>query len=111
MTFTEEQLEQLYDAEIHFDNACHKGCIRNVPAWLTEKVVNIYFQATGKKLNFKKGCSACVMNIMKTVGYIYFDDKAELKSKVEPVVEEILQEPIVEEMQEQPKPKKSRKKK
>lgn len=84
MTFTKEQLKNLYPAEIHFDSVVNRSTIRNAPSWLTEQVINIYYEATGKKLNYQKVCSVCTFNIYKTVGKIYFEDLEQLKSEVEP---------------------------
>ena len=95
MTFNKEQLNALYPAEVHFLSSQH-DVIRSAPSWLTEQVIEIYQSATGRKMNYSRGCSACVLNIYKTIGKLYLADKAEQEQKSTVNIET--------------KPKKSRKK-
>lgn len=90
MTFTEKQLKELWDAEIHFDNVVNRSCIRNAPEWLTKKIISIYEDATGETVKYKMNCPSCVMNIYRMIGKIYFADLKELnelKSSIEPLSE------------------------
>lgn len=78
--FTKEQMDVLYEAEIHFESVRH-GYIKSVPRWLTDQVADIYEQATGSKVNRNWSCSQCVANLYMMVGKIYFKDKEEYKNK------------------------------
>lgn len=75
MTFTQEQIQALSEAELHFDSVCHHDYIRNAPRWLTQKIVEIYDNTVGVKTNLNLSCSACVMRIYKTIGKKYYADK------------------------------------
>lgn len=73
-TFTKEQLELLYPAEIHFSNA-KEGILRNCSRSMVERVRVIYESTTGEKVRQKWSCGSCTLKFMKRVGEIYFHDK------------------------------------
>lgn len=73
--FTQQQLEQLYKAEIHFESAVHSSTIRSAPRWLTEEVTAIYEKATGKRLAHNFSCPSCVLNNYRTIGKLYYESK------------------------------------
>lgn len=74
-TFTREQLQDLWEAEVHFDSVIHTDSIKNAPKWLTERVVNIFEKATKQHLNIDYYCPVCVMRVYRIVAPIYFKDK------------------------------------
>ena len=73
--FTEEQLTELYPAEIHFESALKKSKLVGVPTWLTKQIVTIYEKATGKHISHNFSCIVCQMSTYKKIGDIYFKDK------------------------------------
>jgi len=99
MVFSKEQLDKLYDAEIHFKTATTQGYLKNCPRWLVDKVADVYEEATGSKVNRNWGCSVCVLNFMILVGKMYFKDKKELENSI--VADE--SEPTPREATEKPK--------
>lgn len=80
MTFTKDQLQSLYEAEIHFKTAL-QGYIKYVPKPLTLNVLHIYEEATGLKYNLNSSCSSCVLRLYQIVGKIYYADLPELEAK------------------------------
>lgn len=74
-TFTKEQIDYLWEAEVQFERVMKTNSIVNAPRWLTERVVETFEAATGKTLNKNYSCGTCVMNIYRIVGPIYFKDK------------------------------------
>lgn len=91
MIYTKEQMQQLYRAQIHFESVLKYSNIRNAPRYLTELIVGIYEEATGKTLNKNYSCASCVMNIYKIIGKTYFaqlkeqEEVARLKEQIEVV--------------------------
>lgn len=95
ITFTKEQLELLYPAEVHFQNAIETNSIRNCSRQLIETVRKIYESATDSKTHVNTSCSVCRLKFLKLVGNIYFNDKKyfeEIEEKVDEPIE--LDEPI-----------------
>lgn len=75
MTFTKKQIEQLYPAEVHFQNAIRDGVVRNCRRTLLDTVADIYDEATKSTSRRKWSCPTCVYNFLKMVGKAYFADK------------------------------------
>lgn len=71
--FTKEQIERLKEASIHFYTAVHENFKRGTMAPLNNLVADIYFEATGEKLNPNWSCNTCCLNNFKTAGRLYFD--------------------------------------
>lgn len=82
MTFTDTQLELLKEAEPHF-NTARKGFIRYASRDLSDKVADIYFEATGQKIPKTWSCSICVLNLYRKVGYFYYKDLEEKQKEAE----------------------------
>ncbi len=76
MIFTDEQFEALKIAEPHFETA-RNGYVKGVLRVITNKVADIYFEATGQKIPKTWSCSICVLNLYRKVGAAYFKDKEE----------------------------------
>lgn len=77
LNYTDDQFKELSAALPHFESARH-DYIRDVPRWLTEKVIKIYEDATGKTVPSKNtSCAVCVLRVYQLVGRTYFDDKKE----------------------------------
>lgn len=86
MIFTDEQFESLKIAEPFFDSA-RKGYVKYATREISNKVADIYFEATGQKIPKSWGCSICVLNLYRRVGIDYFKDKEErekIKASLEP---------------------------
>lgn len=75
ITFTREQLDLLYPAEIHFQSAIQDNTIRNCSRQLVETVKMVYENATGTKAHVNMSCHVCRFQFIKKVGLIYFNDK------------------------------------
>lgn len=80
MTFTDEQLEILKEAEPHFKTA-QRGYVRFAPRDLSNKVADTYFKATGQVIPHTWSCSICVLNLYRKVGWFYFKDLEEREAK------------------------------
>lgn len=77
MIYNEQQWEVIKEASPHFRTA-RQDYIRNVPRWLTQKIMDTYEEATGKTIMSKDlSCAVCVLRIYQTVGKTYFSDLAE----------------------------------
>lgn len=83
MTYNDEQWELIRMASPHFESARHEY-IRNAPRWLTQQIIDVYEQATGRKIpNRDLGCAVCVLRIYQTIGRTYFEDLEHRKQKEE----------------------------
>lgn len=80
--FSIEQLEQLYPAEIHFNNVIKNHNLRSAPRWLTEQIARIYTETTGQKLPSNYSCNTCVYNIYAKIGELYFRSKLYWETQV-----------------------------
>lgn len=81
MTFTDEQLEILKEAEVHFKSA-KSGYVRYASRELSNKVADTFFQATGQVIPKTWSCSICVLNLYRKVGWFYFKDLEEREAKL-----------------------------
>lgn len=73
--FTQDEMKELYDAEIHFISTNESNTLRNCPRWLVEKIKRIYEKNSGEKVNTNMSCSVCRFNLIKSVGKIYLSSK------------------------------------
>lgn len=105
MIFNDEQWEVIKKASPHYKTA-KQDYIRNAPQFLTNEIVRVYEEATGKTvLNKDSKCSVCVLRIYQQIGKAYFADLEERNSV------ENKNEQINEQLNEQIKPKRGRKSK
>ena len=84
MIYNEEQWQQIKQASPHFETA-RRDYIRNAPQWLTEQIISVYEDATGKTIMSKNlTCAVCVLHIYQTIGKTYFsdlDERNQIKEK------------------------------
>lgn len=84
MIYNEEQWQLIKQASPHFETA-RRDYIRNAPQWLTEQIISVYEDATGKTIMSKNlTCAVCVLRIYQTVGKTYFadlDERNKIKEK------------------------------
>lgn len=81
MIFNDEQWEVIKQAGPHFRTA-KQEYIRNAPQYLTQEIVKVYEEATGKTiLNKDSHCSVCVLRIYQQIGKAYFADLEERNKK------------------------------
>ena len=82
MIYTDEQWELIRQASPHYETARH-DYIRNAPRWLTEQVIRVYEDATGRTImSGDLNCAVCVLRVYQTVGKTYFADLDErIKNK------------------------------
>ena len=74
MIYNEEQWKVIANAAPHFETA-RRDYIRNVPRWLSEQIISVYEDATGKTIMSKDlNCAVCVLHIYQTIGKTYFTD-------------------------------------
>ena len=77
MIYNDEQFAVISKAKPHFETA-RREYIRNAPRWLTEDIIRIYEDATGRTIGSKDlSCAVCVLRIYQTVGKTYFADLEE----------------------------------
>ena len=81
MIFNDEQWEIIKQAGPHFRTA-KQDYIRNIPQFLTNEIVKVYEEATGKTvMNKDSHCSVCVLRIYQQIGKAYFADLEERNKK------------------------------
>lgn len=77
MIYNEKQWEIIEQASPHYLTA-RREYIRNAPRWLTEQIIEVYENATGKTIMSKDlSCSVCVLHIYQQIGRTYFSDLEE----------------------------------
>lgn len=84
MIYNDEQWEQIKQASPHYETA-RRDYIRNAPRWLTEQIMTVYEDATGRTIMSRNlNCAVCVLHIYQTVGKTYFadlDERNKIKEK------------------------------
>jgi hypothetical protein len=81
MIFNDEQWEVIKQAGPHFRTA-KQDYIRNAPQFITNEIVKVYEEATGKTvMNKDSHCSVCVLRIYQQIGKAYFADLEERNKK------------------------------
>lgn len=76
MRFTQEEIQTLSQYERFFHTA-KSGYKRATTRNQDETIAQIYEKASGKKLpSHNWGCSICSLNLYKTAGEKYYEDKA-----------------------------------
>ena len=89
MHFTNDQLNELKEAESYFNTMVNADYKRNTPRSLDEKVHKIYTEATGVEYRMNYSCSVCVGKLYKTVGRLYFEDLKMVSVGTEPSASEV----------------------
>lgn len=83
MKLSNEQMESLAPYERHFKTAIEAGWSRHPGSSALDLMNDIYTQVTGIRQRLNRGCSSCIMNLIKDVGAIYFADLKERAYKEE----------------------------
>lgn len=82
MIFSDEQWKVIANAAPHFETS-RRDYIRNAPRYLTEQIISVYENATGKTIMSKDlNCAVCVLHIYQTIGKTYFTELEE-RNKLE----------------------------
>ncbi len=81
--FTDEEMKQLYKAQIHFESVLKESRLKGAPGWLTKEVAQLYEKRFGKKLNRNYNCQVCAFSIYRIVGEQYFKQLQEKQAEVE----------------------------
>lgn len=72
---TDDQWQRIKKASPHFETA-RRDYIRNCPRWITEQVISVYEEATGKTINRKNiTCATCILRLFQNIGKLYFWNK------------------------------------
>lgn len=69
---TKEQLEALAPFEEHLRTAYKSGWARNITTGKFRSLKAVYDNITGKINNVNGGCGFCVLDMLRTLGQLYF---------------------------------------
>lgn len=78
MGFTKEQMETLSKYEKNIRRAYESDWVRGMMQSEIDEIYGIYVKATGISLTMRRGCSYCLLALLKEVGRIYFRQKVEM---------------------------------
>ncbi len=77
MKLTQEEFAAVAVYEQQIQTAVRSNYLRNVGRSGLAVLVPIYERATASKLSVNGNCAACILDLLKRIGAIYFADKAE----------------------------------
>ena len=101
MKLTKEQLEALAPYEQHFETAVRSRWARYPGTDAMRLIHRIYCDVTGAKIRLNTSCGVCRLNLLRGLGKIYFEDKAELEAAAAAEAAKAAEAPV----EEAPKPK------
>lgn len=84
---TIEEMIALAPYEGHFRNAIESDFMRNPGREAIRMMDTIYNRATEATLKSDPTCGVCIMNVLKRVGRLYFEQKAKDEAEVAKVTE------------------------
>lgn len=79
---TNEEMIALASYEGHFRNAIESDFMRNPGREAVRLMDAIYNRATNSHLKSDPTCGVCIMNVLKRVGGLYFEQKAKDEAEV-----------------------------
>lgn len=74
MNFTIEEMEYLKKYESNFNTAVNCNYSRNIPTAELTQLHRIYERSKNTKYNLCKHCSTSILNFLKKMGTMYFED-------------------------------------
>lgn len=80
---TKEQFEVLEKYKDRLTTAYKSNYCRNLFSYQLDEIHKTYLEITNIDYRLNKNCSTCILNFLKTVGKLYFEelDKINLESK------------------------------
>lgn len=104
MKLTLEDYNLIAEYEADFSHAANEGYFRIVNRNLLKNYAEIYKRTFNRDSKILNGCSRCILQDIKQLATIYFQDKKELTKAINEIVEQPVEEKPVEET-----PKKTKK--
>lgn len=83
MNFTNEEMEYLKKYEENFKTAVQANYSRNIPTAELTQLHRIYERSKNTKYNLCKHCSTSILNFLKRMGAMYFEDLKIMSAKQE----------------------------
>lgn len=80
---TEEQINILKEFESNYTTAIRFNYTRNLTNNQLDRLLAVYEAITGKKYVLCKHCSNSVIDFLKVIGKMYFNNTAIVKSQIE----------------------------
>ena len=102
---TEEQFNTLAQYEGNFETALKANYSRYPGQEGVTTMFNIYRDLTHTRMNLNRSCSVCILNLVKSLGKLYFAEKTRREEEARKA-EELKK---VEEPKAEPKPDKAKK--
>lgn len=102
---TEEQFDTLAQYEPNFESALKANYSRYPGQEGVTTMFNIYRDLTHTRMNLNRSCSVCILNLVKSLGKLYFAEKTRREEEARKA-EELKK---VEEPKAEPKPDKAKK--
>lgn len=81
MRLTTEDFNSIKEYEQYFSHAINEGYFRIINRGLLKVYAEIYKRVFNKDSKILNGCSLCVLNNIKELAAVYFQDKKELETK------------------------------
>ena len=103
---TEEQFNTLAQYEGNFETALKANYSRYPGQEGVTTMFNIYRDLTHTRMNLNRSCSVCILNLVKSLGKLYFAEKTRREEEARRLEEERLKK---EEPKAEPKPDKAKK--
>jgi len=79
---TDEQFNALAPFEHNYETALKANYSRYPGRAAIDTMFAIFREITGSRININRSCSTCVLNLVKSVGKLYFEEK-ERRQKAE----------------------------
>ena len=102
---TEEQFDTLAQYEPNFESALKANYSRYPGREGVDTMFRIYREITNTRMNLNRSCSVCILNLVKSLGKLYFAEKTRREEEARKA-EELKK---VEEPKAEPKPDKAKK--
>ena len=77
LKFTDEEFDYLKTQEERFYTAVMADWARNPGSLILKSIHNIYSHAVGRTEPLRENCAHCILRLLKEVGTLYYQDKAE----------------------------------
>lgn len=106
---TDEQYNALAPFEPNFKTALEVNYSRYPGAAAIDTMFNIHRALTNSRLSLNRSCSVCILNLVKSVGRLYFAEKARRERMEVERMEAELKAKQTEEEKTESKPNKAKK--
>lgn len=116
MKLTQEEYNKLQEIDSELGHAINDSYFRVVNRKMLQDYAAIYKRVFGRDSKILNGCSRCILNNIKELAKVYFEDKAEIENKAENSPMDLIQpecgttETITEEKPAKPKKNANKKK-